>query len=134
MTPSRWIAVGAMLGVIVAGFFLVRTLDDDLVYFLTPSEAVADRVSFPDGRTFRLSGVVVSGSVVSQDAAKTTFDVSDGGSTVPVLLINSPPPLFDEDVPVLLSGAWMRNVFVAEDALIRHDETYSAPSTGNFPG
>lgn len=128
------VAVVAALGMLVAGFFLVRSLDGDLVYYLTTSEAVADRSDFPDGRAFRLSGVVVAGSVANVDAGTTTFEVSDGGATVPVRLIDTPPPLFDEEVPVLLAGSWSGQEFVADQALIRHDENYSAPSTGNYPG
>ncbi len=132
MSTQRGIAALAIVGVAVAGFFLVRSLDDDLVYFLTVSEADESRADFGDGERFRLSGTVVAGTVVTVGAGTTEFEVTDGGATVPVRLINTPPPLFDDNQPVLLTGGWDGRTYVADEALIRHDENYSAPSTGNY--
>jgi cytochrome c-type biogenesis protein CcmE len=132
--PARLVAIVAAAGIAVAGFFLVRSLDDDLVYYLFVDEAVDQRDEFADGRAFRLAGIVVPGSIVDQGGGVSEFSVTDGGATVDVRLTRTPPPLFDDDVPVLLAGAWEGDTFVATDALIRHDEGYEAPSTGNFPG
>ena len=134
MNPSRLVAGLAAVGILVAGFFLVRSLDDDLVYFLTTGEAVEQRAAFADGRAFRLSGIVAEDSVRNPEPGVTLFDVTDGGATIPVRLVDTPPPLFEESIPVLLSGAWQGEVFVADEALIRHEADYSAPSTGNYPG
>jgi cytochrome c-type biogenesis protein CcmE len=128
----RWFAVVALVGIGVAGFFMIRSLDDDLVYYLTTHEAVESKAEFPDGRPFNMSGLVVPGTIVDIGDGRSEFAVTDGAETVDVRLVRSPPPLFDEDVPVLLSGTWSGDVFVAQDALIRHDEGYEAPSTGNY--
>jgi cytochrome c-type biogenesis protein CcmE len=48
------------------------------------------------------------------------------------VLLNTPPPLFNEEVPVLLEGSWSGDLFVADEALIRHDENYEVPEEGNF--
>jgi cytochrome c-type biogenesis protein CcmE len=127
-------AVVAALGIGVAGFFMVRSLDSDLVYFLTAGEAVAERADFADGRPFKMSGLVVPGTITELGGGVSEFSVSDGAATVEVRLTRTPPPLFDEDVPVLLSGAWNGDVFVANEALIRHEEAYEAPSEGNYDG
>ncbi len=58
------------------------------------------------------------------------FDISDGLETVTVRLTGTPPPLFDEDVEVLLEGAFAGDVFVADDAVIRHEAEYEAPDEG----
>lgn len=133
MTQHRLFAAVAALGVIVAGFFLVRSLDDDLVYYLFTSEAVAVRDEFPDGRPFRLAGIVETGSIVELGAGVSEFTVSDGAVAVDVRLERTPPPLFGNNSPVVLSGAWDGDRFVADDALIRHDESYDVPETGNYP-
>jgi cytochrome c-type biogenesis protein CcmE len=47
-----------------------------------------------------------------------------------VRLTDTPPPLFDDTVPVLLDGTWDGNTYVATNALIRHDENYVVPEEG----
>lgn len=123
-------AVIAALGIAVAGFFMVRSLDSDLVYFLTASEAVAEKAEFADGRSFKVSGLVVPGTIADLGGGVSEFTISDGAAAVDVRLTRTPPPLFDDDVPVLLSGAWDGDVFVANEALIRHEEGYVAPTVG----
>jgi cytochrome c-type biogenesis protein CcmE len=129
---TRLFALVAIAGVAVAGFFLARSLDDDLVYYLYVSEAVAVKEDFADGRDFRLAGIVEPGSLADLGGGVSEFVVGDGAASTPVRLTRTPPPLFDEDVPVVLVGSWEGDVFVATDALIRHEESYEAPDEGNF--
>lgn len=109
------------------------SINDNLTYYLYPNEAVQQRDEFPDGERFRLAGQVVSGTL-SEDGDDLYFDVTDGSATVSVVLLNTPPPLFNEEVPVLLEGYWNGELFTAEDALIRHDENYEVPEEGNYEG
>lgn len=104
---------------------------DNLTYYLYPSEAVDQRADFPDGERFRLAGLVVEGSLTDDDG-DLTFEVTDGGATVPVVLVDTPPPLFNEEVPVLLEGSWNGEVYTADEAFIRHDENYEIPAEGNY--
>ena len=109
----------------------VASLNDNLTYYLYPNEAVSQRADFPDGERFRLAGQVVVGSLVEVDE-DLEFRVTDGSQSIDVVLLNTPPPLFNEDVPVLLEGYWSGDVFTAEEALIRHDENYDVPDEGNY--
>lgn len=109
----------------------IFSLNDNLTYYLYPNEAVEQKADFPDGERFRLAGQVVSGSL-AEDGQDLRFKVTDGSQTIDVVLLNTPPPLFNEDVPVLLEGYWSGDTFVAEEALIRHDENYEVPSEGNY--
>ncbi|MEA1903320.1 MAG: cytochrome c maturation protein CcmE [Actinomycetota bacterium] len=129
MSQRRFVVLG--IGGVIALVFAMTlfSLDDNLTYYLYPTEATEQRSDFPDGEKFRLAGLVVEGSL-TEVGDDLEFDVTDGGATIPVLLINTPPPLFDEDVPVLLEGAWQENVFTADTALIRHDENYEIPEEG----
>jgi cytochrome c-type biogenesis protein CcmE len=106
-------------------------LNENLTYYLYPNEAVASRAEFPDGERFRLAGQVVNGSL-SESGEDLTFEVTDGSATIPVILVGTPPALFNEDVPVLLEGHWSDEVFTADEALIRHDENYEIPDEGNY--
>lgn len=121
------LGIGGVITLVVA--LTVFSLDDNLTYYLYPTEALDQRADFPDGERFRLAGLVAVGSVteVGEDLS---FEVTDGGATIPVLLSSTPPPLFDEDVPVLVEGAWDGDVFAADNALIRHDENYQIPDEG----
>jgi cytochrome c-type biogenesis protein CcmE len=119
--------IGGIIALIVA--MSLVGLGDNLTYYLYPTEAVDQRSDFPDGERFRLAGAVVEGSL-SEECDDLLFDVTDGGETIPVRLTDTPPPLFDDTVPVLLDGAWDGNTYIATNALIRHDENYVVPEEG----
>ena len=125
--------ISAGAAILIAGFFLIRGIGDDLVYYLTPHEAVANRADFPDGRRFRLAGVVVEGSLRGENTPL-RFQVTDGAATVAVMLTETPPLLFDEDVEVLLDGTWQNDLYRADGALISHDENYQAPTVNDPAG
>ena len=121
--------IAGVIALVVA--ITVAGINDNLTYYLYPNEAVGQRADFPDGERFRLAGLVVAGSLDEQ-GDDLVFEVSDGAATIPVVLIDTPPPLFNEDVPVLLDGYWSGDVFTADNVLIRHDENYEIPSEGNY--
>lgn len=122
-----YLGIGGVIAIVLA--LTVSGLDDNLTYYLYPTEAVDQRSDFPDGERFRLAGIVVSGSVTEDDDT-TSFQVTDGGAYVSVVLSGPKPSLFAEEVPLLLEGAWSGDVYEADSALIRHDENYEAPEEG----
>lgn len=124
------LGIGGVVGLVIA--LTVIGLNNNLTYYLYPTEAYDLRVDFPDGERFRLAGLVSEGTVVD-DGDEIRFDVTDGGATVPVVLTGTPPPLFDDSVPVLLEGSWSGDIFHADSALIRHNENYEVPREGNYP-
>lgn len=121
-----WPALAAVAAVVVT--LIVINLGGSLTYYLTPSEAVDRRIEFPDGDRFRLGGLVVVGSLDDLGAVK-VFDVTDGAETITVRLRGVVPPLFAEDVGVVVEGAWSGDDFAADVALVHHDENYQPPST-----
>ncbi len=127
--PSRkviWPALGLLVAAVLV--LLATNLGDNLTYYLTPEEAVARRADFPDGERFRLGGLVVKGSLHEEEDVR-VFEVTDGAKTITVHLRGVPPPLFAEDVGVVVEGAWKGDRFDADVALVRHDESYEAPTT-----
>lgn len=132
MGRRQFLLIGSIgvIGLVVA--MTIASLNDNLTYYLYPNEAVTRRAEFPDGERFRLAGQVVQGSL-SEDGEDLRFEVTDGAATVPVVLIETPPALFNEGVPVLVEGFWSGDVFTANNALIRHDENYEVPEEGNYP-
>ena len=126
-----YLGIGGVIALVLT--LTISSLNDNLTYYLYPSEAVEQRADFPDGERFRLAGIVMEGTVVEGDGA-TSFDVTDGGADIAVLLNGAKPSLFGEGVPLLLEGAWSGEIFQADSALIRHDENYEVPEEGGaFP-
>lgn len=121
-----WPALAAVAAVVVT--LIVINLGGSLTYYLTPSEAANRRTEFSDGDRFRLGGLVVVGSLEDLGAVK-VFDVTDGAKTITVRLRGTVPPLFAEDVGVVVEGAWSGDEFAADMALVRHDENYQPPTT-----
>jgi len=122
-----YLGIGGVIALVVA--LTVSNLNENLTYYLYPSEAVEQREDFPDGERFRLAGMVVTGSVIEEEST-TSFHVTDGGSEVVVVLSGGKPSLFGEEVPLLLEGSWSGDTFEADSALIRHDENYEVPDEG----
>ncbi len=122
-----FLGIGGVIVLVIA--LSVTSLNENLTYYLYPTEAVAQRADFPDGERFRLAGTVVDGSLV-EGGKSISFEVTDGGATVAADLTGKTPSLFAEGVPVLLEGAWSGDRFVADTALIRHDENYEVPEEG----
>jgi cytochrome c-type biogenesis protein CcmE len=129
MAHRRFVLLGIGGVIILVIALTMAGLNDNLTYYLYPTEAVDQRADFPDGERFRLAGLVVEGTL-AEDGNNLRFDLTDGGATIPVILSNTPPPLFDERVPVLVEGSWAGEFFEADSALIRHSENYEIPEEG----
>lgn len=111
---------GTALGLAVA--LALLALEDDIVFFRSPSEIVTGVV---EGARLRLGGMVENGSVVrSADGLHVTFHVTDGAGSVPVSYRGVLPDLFREGQGVVVEGAMRAGTFEAGSVLAKHDETY----------
>ena len=131
---GRTMAVVTLGGVaaVLGGVLTFGNLNGNLVYYLTPTEAVEQRADFPDGRRFRLAGQVAPGSLVQQDGV-TRFTIGVGYRTVPVRHEGTPPQLFREGIEVVVEGAWDDDVFTSDTMLVKHDENYAPPQDADDP-
>jgi cytochrome c-type biogenesis protein CcmE len=120
----KWFVLPA-IGIIVLalGFVLVSDLGDNLVFYLTPTEAVDQRADFPDGERFRLGGQVSEGSVLTTTEG-VSFVVTDGDRTINVVHTGAPPQLFQEGIGVVVEGTWVVDRFESDTLIINHDEEY----------
>jgi cytochrome c-type biogenesis protein CcmE len=120
--------IGLVLaGVIAAAGLALRAFRENLLYFFSPSQIVAGEA--PDGRTFRLGGVVVEGSVEREPGSLTVeFVVTDFAHSLPVEYTGALPDLFKEGKGVVALGRIDANgKFVADEVLAKHDENYMPP-------
>ena len=118
--------MGACGAAVVAIIVLAIVLSENVVYFRTVSEAVAQRSSTGTAR-FRMAGKVVPGTVVADDR-QVTFDLSDGKATAQILHTGDTPALFKAGAPIVCEGHWDHvKRFDCDSILIRHGSDYTPP-------
>ena len=126
-----FIAVG-VIGLVVAVLFLMNALRSNLVFFLTPTEALAGEKAQPEGRQFRLGGMVQNGSVKKTPGGlKVAFIVTDHQHSLPVHFEGILPDLFREGQGVVAEGVLRDKQFYASKVLAKHDEKYMPPEAAN---
>ena len=126
-----------LIGVILVllGVLFFGDINGNLVYYLTPTEAIAKHADFPDGKRFRMGGLVEEGSVV-RGADGVSFTVSSGepgDATVRVDYHGAPSQLFQAGIGVVVEGSWQGSKFVSDTMLVKHDEEYRPPGPGSSP-
>ncbi|HEX6632634.1 MAG TPA: cytochrome c maturation protein CcmE [Usitatibacter sp.] len=123
---ALWI-VGGLAALGVATALVLNAFRSNLVFFFTPTQVVANEA--PQGRNFRIGGLVEAGSVVRDKNALTVrFRVTDTAKTIPVEYTGILPDLFREGKGVVAQGKLGRDgVFHANEVLAKHDENYMPP-------
>jgi len=95
---------------------------DGINYFRSPSEVAATPPS--PAELFRLGGLVAEGSIVRGQGHEVSFDVTDGGATIPVTFSGILPDLFAEKQGMIGQGRLVDGTFEAVEILAKHDEKY----------
>ena len=118
------IAVGvAALG--IAAALVLTAFQKNIVFFFTPTQVAANEA--PQGRSFRIGGMVVPGSV-KRDGVEVRFLVTDTAKEIPVQYRGALPDLFREGKGVVAQGQLGPDgVFRANEVLAKHDENYMPP-------
>jgi cytochrome c-type biogenesis protein CcmE len=118
------------VGLIVAGVAAAVTLglsafQENVLYYVTPSQVMADHTS---GKTFRLGGMVKDGSVYrAPGSLQVRFVVTDLDRDLPVTYTGVLPDLFREGQGVIARGKIIDGAMQAEEVLAKHDEKYMPP-------
>ncbi len=124
------IAIGvAALG--VAAALVLSAFQKNIVFFFTPTQVAANEA--PQGRTFRIGGLVAEGSVKRVgDGTTVHFVVTDTAKSIPVVYRGLLPDLFKEGKGVVTQGRLGGDgVFVANEVLAKHDENYMPPEAAD---
>jgi cytochrome c-type biogenesis protein CcmE len=117
-----------VLGVSLAGYFALKAFNDNLLYFFTPTDVVEGRA--PIGKSFRMGGLVETGSVVRDDM-KVSFILTDTANSMQVDYVGILPDLFREGQGIVATGSLSQDVFVASEVLAKHDENYMPPEVAD---
>ncbi len=102
---------------------LSMALQRNVAYLYTPSEVLRGEAG--DKARFRLGGMVAEHSFKRETGSlEARFEVDDGDARMPVVYSGILPDLFREKQAVIATGSMKDGVFVAEQVLAKHDETY----------
>ncbi len=126
---NRMILVALLVaGAILVITLLLQALGSNTNYFYSPTEVVEGKA--PDGRSFRLGGLVATGSFKRQDLTA-TFDVTDNKNKFNVEYTGILPDLFREGQGIIATGALTEGKFIATEVLAKHDENYMPPEVAD---
>jgi cytochrome c-type biogenesis protein CcmE len=121
--------LGVLAAVGVAVALVLNAFNSNLVFFYTPSQIAAKEA--PQGRTFRIGGLVQAGSLV-RDGVTVRFTVTDTLKNVTVRYEGVLPDLFKEGKGVVAQGQLGADgVFAAREVLAKHDENYMPPEAAD---
>ncbi|HEX9181796.1 MAG TPA: cytochrome c maturation protein CcmE [Burkholderiales bacterium] len=123
---KRLIAIAAgVVALGIAAALVLSAFQQNLVFFFTPSQVAANEA--PQGRTFRVGGMVEKGSV-KREGVEVRFVVTDTAKAIPVVFSGALPDLFREGKGVVAQGQLGADgVFRAREVLAKHDENYMPP-------
>lgn len=121
------IVIVGLVALGLATYLVLNALEGNLSYFFSPTEVAEGKA--PDNHIFRLGGLVETGSVTREEGELTVnFVVTDMAKSVTVAYSGILPDLFAEGQGVIAQGRMgPDNIFVAEEVLAKHDETYMPP-------
>jgi cytochrome c-type biogenesis protein CcmE len=108
---------------LLAAGLALMAMRDGVMYFYTPSQALAAQV--PPNKAMRLGGLVKSGSLVRHRDGRVEFEVVDLKDAMRVTYQGDLPDLFREGQGVVCEGKLdHQGLFKASQVLAKHDETY----------
>ncbi|MBK1616331.1 cytochrome c biogenesis protein CcmE [Rubrivivax gelatinosus] len=123
------IALGVLAAVGTAAALVLNAFNSNLVFFYTPTQVATKEA--PEGRTFRIGGMVREGSVV-REGVMVRFVVTDTAQDVPVRFEGVLPDLFKEGKGVVAQGQLGPDgTFTAREVLAKHDENYMPPEAAD---
>jgi cytochrome c-type biogenesis protein CcmE len=136
MTPARKKRLALILlmvaGVATGVGFALKSLDQNIMFFFTPSEVITGKA--PTDKLFRMGGMVVEGSVRRPgDGLTVHFDLTDNKQIVTVRFTGILPDLFREGQGIIANGRLNESgEFVADEVLAKHDENYMPPELADM--
>ena len=111
---------------IIVFFTIFKSLEDNVVYFISPTEIKSqENISFND--RIRVGGMVKKNSL-TVDNKSINFIVTDFTNEIFVTYSGAIPNLFSEGKGVVVEGQLKdKNYFLADKILAKHDEKYMPP-------
>ena len=126
--------LGGLAILAVAATLVLNAFRSNLVFFFSPTQVAAGEA--PQGRSFRIGGMVKEGSLQRQaDGVTMRFVVTDTEKEMTVAYKGILPDLFREGKGVVAQGRLGGDgVFTASEVLAKHDENYMPPEAAKAVG
>ena len=115
-------------GTSLAAYLGLKAFNENLLYFFSPTDVVNGKA--PNGKSFRLGGLVANGSV-KREGIKVAFNVTDNQNTFTVKYEGILPDLFREGQGIITTGSLKNGTFLATEVLAKHDENYMPPEVAD---
>jgi len=126
--------IGGLAILALAATLVLNAFQSNLVFFFSPTQVVAGEA--PQGKSFRVGGMVKEGSLLRQeDGVTLRFVVTDTDKDLIVAYKGILPDLFREGKGVVAQGRLGADgVFAASEVLAKHDENYMPPEAAKAVG
>ncbi len=107
-------------------FFIFKSLEDNLVYFFSPTE-INNKMDISYKKKIRVGGLVKENSV-NKEETSINFIITDLKNEIIVLYSGSIPNLFSEGKGVVVEGRLKdKKLLIADKIIAKHDENYMPP-------
>ena len=114
------------LAIAVIIFFILKSLEENVVYFFSPTE-IYNKSDFSSDKKIRVGGLVKEGSINGKEQF-IEFIITDLRNEIIVSYKGLVPNLFAEGKGVVAEGTLKdKKYFVADKILAKHDENYMPP-------
>jgi len=109
----------------IAATLVLNALNSNIALYISPTDVAAGKA--PQGKAFRIGGLVKEGSVKRQDMT-VRFIITDTAKDIPVAYTGILPDLFRDGKGAVVQGRLGGDgVFAATEVLAKHDENYMPP-------
>ena len=116
----------SLISVAIVIFIVLRSLEENVVYFFSPSE-IYNKTDISFDKKIRIGGLVKTNSI-NKNETSINFIITDLKKEILVSYNGLVPNLFSEGKGVVAEGKLKdRNYFVADRILAKHDENYMPP-------
>ena len=111
---------------ILAIFFILQTLDKNILYFKSPTDIKNDQ-DILSKRKIRVGGMVKKNSLEIKEQ-EIKFVITDFKNELMISYSGTVPNLFSEEKGVVAEGKLQdKSFFIADRILAKHDENYMPP-------
>lgn len=123
--------LAGVVGLAIAVGLVLFALKDNVSLYFTPTQVMNKEA--PQGRSFRIGGLVEVGSIQRQaDGLTVHFNITDMVKTMPVVYKGILPDLFKEGKGVVAQGKMEADgIMHADEVLAKHDENYMPPEAAD---
>ena len=113
----------SFVAAVIIIFIILRSLEENVVYFLSPTE-IYNKTNITFDKTIRIGGLVKINSI-SKNETSISFIITDLKKEIIVSYEGIVPNLFSEGKGVVAEGKLKdKKYFVASKILAKHDENY----------